>query len=342
MIQVCSACGTRWNVRDRQRAWCPRCQGALLAPAPAPPRPAAPNPPRPGGAPAGFRWIAVRPGPPPAARRRRSALSPTPRYPANPGWGLHDTIDPVPEPTAPPAGPSTSLVTSALRITAIVLAVAAAAHALRYVLLLINRATLLHPVIAGFGVWLGVLASFAALVAVIWCAVVLTRWLIARRTAAYGHRRLEDPRPAWMLWAGCLIPVANLLWAPVFVIETAMFEGIYSRLRRPIIIWWILWVLSTLLSAFAIGTSFATDAQGIADNTVRTTLAYLLALATVVALTRVHEGFERKPVDRSAHRWVVVPTEPAAAPDPEPEPEPESVGAEPDVAVETRDREPAA
>ncbi|WP_459952830.1 hypothetical protein, partial [Mycobacterium avium] len=26
MIQVCSQCGTRWNVRDRQREWCPRCR----------------------------------------------------------------------------------------------------------------------------------------------------------------------------------------------------------------------------------------------------------------------------------------------------------------------------
>ncbi|MGB9304116.1 MAG: hypothetical protein WCB92_10690, partial [Mycobacterium sp.] len=34
MIQVCSQCGTRWNVRDRQRQWCPRCRGALMAPLP--------------------------------------------------------------------------------------------------------------------------------------------------------------------------------------------------------------------------------------------------------------------------------------------------------------------
>ncbi|MGB3284003.1 MAG: DUF4328 domain-containing protein, partial [Mycolicibacter algericus] len=32
MIQVCSRCDTRWNVRDRRRAWCPRCNGALWAP----------------------------------------------------------------------------------------------------------------------------------------------------------------------------------------------------------------------------------------------------------------------------------------------------------------------
>ncbi|MGA9679052.1 MAG: hypothetical protein WBR28_28605, partial [Mycobacterium sp.] len=42
MIQVCSQCGTRWNVRDRRREWCPRCRGALMAPladAPPPPDP---------------------------------------------------------------------------------------------------------------------------------------------------------------------------------------------------------------------------------------------------------------------------------------------------------------
>jgi len=269
----------------------------------------------------------VRPGPAPAGRRRRAALSPTPRYAANPGWGLQDYPVPLPPAHTVPTGPSPALVAAALRITAIVLATAAAAHALRYLLLLINRTTLLHPVIAGIGVWLGILASFAALVAVIWCAVVLTRWLIARRAAAYAHRRLDDPRPAWLLWAGCLVPVFNLAWAPVFVIETATMEGIYSRLRRDITLWWVLWVLSTLLSAFAIATSFATDAQGIADNTVRTTLAYLLALAVVVALTRVYLGFVSKPVDRPAHRWIVVNPEPAA---------------DPDVAVETRDKEPAA
>ncbi len=260
-------------------------------------------------------------------RRHHAAPSPTPRYPANPGWGLHDYPVPVPFIHTPPTGPSPALVASVLRITTVVLAVAAAAHALRYLLLLINRTTLLHPVIAAIGVWLGVLASFAALAAVIACAVVLTRWLIARRAAAYAHQGLDDPRPTWMLWAGCLAPVFNLAWAPVFVIETATFEGVYSRLQRHIVLWWVLWVLSTLLSVFAIATSFATDAQGIADNTVRTVLAYLLALAVVIQLTRLYEGFVSKPVDRPAHRWVLVAAEPAA---------------DPDVAVETQDREPAA
>ena len=104
MIQVCSRCGTRWNVRDRQRVWCPRCNGTLLMPSAAPPpsewspRPTAP-PMRPGSQnvpprlPPGFRWIAVRPGAPPPARRRQRNLGPTPRYPVIPRWGLVERFD---------------------------------------------------------------------------------------------------------------------------------------------------------------------------------------------------------------------------------------------------------
>ncbi|MGH3530440.1 MAG: DUF4328 domain-containing protein, partial [Mycobacterium sp.] len=101
MIQVCSQCGTRWNVRDRQRVWCPRCRGTLLAPSTEvthadprwSPRSAAQSavrPRTPPRLPPGYRWIAVRPGAPPPARRRRPPLGPTPRYTAIPRWGLVD------------------------------------------------------------------------------------------------------------------------------------------------------------------------------------------------------------------------------------------------------------
>jgi hypothetical protein len=122
--------------------------------------------------------------------------------------------------------------------------------------------------------------------------------------------------------------VINLGWASVFVIETATVEGIYSRLRRDITVWRVLWVLSTGLSIFAIATSLAADAQGIADNTMTTALAYVLAFAVVVVLTRVFDGFVRTPVDRPAHRWVVVPD--SAEP------------ADPVVPAGPADREPAA
>ena len=69
--------------------------------------------------------------------------------------------------------------------------------------------------------------------------------------------------------------------------------------------WWLLWLLSSATSVFATVTSGAQDSQGIANNTVAMIVAYLLALASVLATARLFEGFERKPVERPAHRWVV-------------------------------------
>jgi hypothetical protein len=43
-------------------------------------------------------------------------------------------------------------------------------------------------------------------------------------------------------------------------------------------------------------------------------VAYLLALAAVIATSRVFEGFESKPVERPAHRWVVVADDGPGAP----------------------------
>jgi hypothetical protein len=192
-----------------------------------------------------------------------------------------------------------------------VMIAAAVVHAIRYLLLVINRTTLLPPFVAWTAVWLGVLLSVAVLFAVIGSAVVMTSWLIRRRAAVYAHRGHEDPRSTRSLRAGCLIPLVNLVWAPVFVVETATAEDAYGRMRKPILVWAVLWVLCTAVSIFAIATSFTTDAQGIADNTVTATVAYLLSAATVAALARVYFGFERKPVERPAHRWVVVAAQPA-------------------------------
>lgn len=324
MIQVCSVCGTRWNVRDKQRQWCPRCQGALLPPsapaqAGAHPSPADPGWHRPPGdapgphrLPPGYRWIAVRPGAAPSPHRQRRPLGPTPRYAAIPRWGLFDQIAPSTTTTEPERrGLSATAVRLTLYTAGGVMLAAALIHAIRYLLLVINRTTLLPPVVAWTAVWLGVLLSVAVLFAVIGAAVVMTGWLIRRRAAVYAHRGHEDPRSSRALWAGCLIPLVNLVWTPVFVIETATAEDAYTRMRKPILVWWVLWVLCTGVSIFAIATSFTTDAQGIADNTVTVTFAYLLGAATVAALARVYFGFERKPVERPAHRWVMVAAEPA-------------------------------
>jgi glucan phosphoethanolaminetransferase (alkaline phosphatase superfamily) len=203
-------------------------------------------------------------------------------------------------------GPSAKSVRKMLVATMTVLGIAALVQAVAYALLIVNRTTLLHPVVAGAAVWLGILASLAAIVVVVGCAVLLTRWLIARRAASFASRRLPESRPGRALWAGCLVPLVNLVWAPVYVIELAAREGQFDRLRKPIVVWWLLWVLSTAAAVFATATSWAQDAQGIANNTVAMVVAYLLGLAAAAAAARVFEGFERRPVQRPAHRWVVV------------------------------------
>jgi Domain of unknown function (DUF4328) len=317
VIQVCSQCGTRWNVRERRREWCPRCHGALMAPTADAPDPrwgtqvgqGAPagqrTPPR---LPPGFRWIAVRPGAAPPPRHGRRPLGATPRYAVIPRWGLSDRVDygPAPAETRTPTGPSAAAVRFTLFLSLLVLCAATLVYVARYVLLVINRNTLLNSVVAFAANWLGVLASVAAIAAVGASGVMLTRWLIARRARAFAHYGLQDQRSVRALWAGCLVPLANLLWAPVYITELATIEEHHARLQRPIVQWWIAWVFGYAVSIFAIATSWANDAQGIANNTVLMVLGYLLSAATLAAVARVFEGFERKPVERPAHRWVVV------------------------------------
>jgi len=261
----------------------------------------------------------VRPGAAPPARRRRRHLGPTPRYTVIPRWGLMDRAEQAPETTQAPttSGPSAATVRATLFVSVLVLAMAALVYVLRYLLLVINRTRLLNSVVAAAADWVGVAASVAAIIALIACFLVLIRWLIARRAAAFSHYALPEHRSALALWAGCLVPFANLLWAPVYVIELATLEkpeNHYTRLQRPIMLWWIAWVFSYIVSIFAVVSSFATDSQGIANNTVVMVFAYLFAAVAVAALARVFEGFERKAVHRPAHRWVVVSPDGPAAP----------------------------
>lgn len=350
MIQVCSQCATRWNVRDRQRSWCPRCGGTLLAPS-APPQPQpqwASTPAAPGGrtpprlAP-GYRWIAVRPGPPPATRRKNQAPGPTPRYRSIPSWGLYQYFDTAePDQDDERRGPAPGLVRVMLVIAMAAVGVAAFAHVIRYALLLVNRGMLLHPLIAGAGVLFGLLASVVALGIVVITAVLLVNWLIARRAAAFAYRGQVDPRSPAQLWICCLFPGVNLFMAPVFVLELATLEGRLTQLRRPIVVWWIVWVLSAVVAVWSVVTTVlvtfvSNTPQGIADNTVTTAIGYLLALSALLLATRVFSGFEQAPVAHSARRWVVV-----GAASTGPDQHTESDQPESAVPVETEGQNPAA
>ncbi len=246
-----------------------------------------------------------------------------------PRWGLSDGYEVAEQPQAPPRrGPSIRAVQGTLIATMVVLGIAALIHVVRYALLIVNRSILLNPWVAGAATWLGVAASVIAVFMVVASAVVLTNWLIARRAAAFAYRGHEDPRSALELRVGCLVPLANLAWAPVYVIELAAVEDRLTWLRRPIVVWWLVWVASTALSVFSIATSFTTDAQGIANNTVTTIVAYLMGMAALLLAMKVFGGFERQPVERPTRRWVMVAEEVTAA--------------EPAAPVESEGQNPAA
>ena len=176
--------------------------------------------------PAGFRWIAVRPGAAPPPRRRPRNFGPTPRYAVIPRWGLVDHFETVSDEqqAEPRRGPWIGALRATLIATIAVLGVAALVHMIRYALLIINRDVLLNPVVAWLATWLGIVVSVAALFLVFATFVLLTNWLIARRAAAFKHVGLEEHRPLWALRAGCLVPFVNLAWAPVYVLELASVE----------------------------------------------------------------------------------------------------------------------
>jgi hypothetical protein len=262
-----------------------------------------------------------------------------------PRWGLQDRVERDggrPGSTVLQAPPA-SRVHGAFFATALALGIAALVHLMRYLLLIINRNMLLNWLVADAAALLSVLASLAAIAAVIAYAVVLTQWLIARRAAAFAHRGRSETRTPWALRAGCLLPPSAAMalaitfavvrvttghsaswalmagcvvmsclpllagvWSLVYVIELAKTEDNYSQLRGLIWGWWLLWLLSCVTSVFASITSGAQDAQGIANNTVAIIVAYLLALVAAFATERLFGGFERKPVERPAHRWVVI------------------------------------
>ena len=223
-----------------------------------------------------------------------------PRYLAIPRWGLVDRVVGRRAGRVRRQAPPAERVRTAFFMAAVALGAAAVVHLVRYLLLVINRNTLLNWLVADAAALLSVLASLAAIAAVMNCAVVLTRWLIARRAAAFEHAGRPESRSRRALWAGtllppsaamalaitfavvaattehsaswalmaacvgfCCLPLVAGIWSLVYVIELAKTEDHYARLRHVIWGWWLLWLLSSVTSVFA---SVTSGAHGLAGN----------------------------------------------------------------------------
>ncbi|MFT3716425.1 MAG: DUF4328 domain-containing protein [Gordonia sp. (in: high G+C Gram-positive bacteria)] len=236
-LDVCPRCRIK-ATHTGQRTVCPRCGGPLTvvdaqtrqpAPTPAPTRAPAPAPapaPRPAASRyvrPDLRWVAHRPASTLLPRTPAKAPAParTPSYPAIPDWGLIDQAVP---PVAPADTRDAALQLWLRRLGPLVVA-AAVAHALRYLLLVVNRGT---PIPA----WLDLLSTIAVLVlGTVVAAVALVTvslfatWMVAVRRDSYAQVDRLDPRPRWTVAALAAVPFVSAAGAPFLLAEAAHAVG---------------------------------------------------------------------------------------------------------------------
>ncbi|WP_371750624.1 DUF4328 domain-containing protein [Mycobacteroides sp. LB1] len=265
-------------------------------------------PARPTRLPAGYRWIAVRPGSPPTPARRRRPLGPTPRYGYIPRWGLVDHIEPAGSSRQGIAGghiPSRVL-ERLLLATIITLAIVSCAHFLRYALMAYNRGALIPRFVASTSnglVLLSVSLAFAVMVATAW---FLTDWMIGRRAETYRDLGFDDPRRPWEIRVGCLAPIVNIVGVPLLLLELAKIENRWYRQYRNIVWWSILWGTTWLLVLVAWMVRDSATVQGIADNALFTAVDYAVAAVAAWWLRRVYQGFTAPEGHHRAVRWLAV------------------------------------
>ncbi|WP_084524988.1 DUF4328 domain-containing protein [Nocardia vaccinii] len=300
VVQPCARCGARWAVQGRPMHWCPRCRGVLLSPAPVDAPPQRRN----------YRWVAR----PPGRRRPRDtrpsstnlAPAPTPRYTEIPRWGLHDRPYQPASATRSRLARLSDRVVRLLTTTAVLFALAAAAEFARYLLLMRNRTRLIEPIVVYLSDWSVRVFAVLALVFALVTAVALVGWLIEARRRAYAADGQRDPRGMWALLLGCVVPVVNLLWPGVFLIELARRHD-DPRVLQTVRIWWSVWVINGVMAVVALGFRSADTLQAQANGVIFTVYTDLVATAvTVLSLwvVRSCEGQDLRGRRRSARRWV--------------------------------------
>lgn len=305
-FQACARCGTRWQVGARPGMWCPRCQGVLLSPVSA-------------RAPAqgrrNFRWVArpavATPAVDPSAHR--ASATPTPRYETVPNWGLRDI------PRDPAANrPSGRVEQYAARaqilviVTAVLLAFAAVAEALRYGILLYNRTRLVSPVTLAVSDASVFFAQIGALVTGLLALITSSCWLIRQRRATFTADRAVDPRSVrWML-ALSMLPVVRIVMPGVYLTEVVRLRvrtgyGDY-REEALVRIWWSVWALSNVLVIVQLLWTMRGSLQARADGVLLSAVVALVAAVSAVLTLAVMRRLDGRTLTGSIvarpTRWV--------------------------------------
>ncbi|RMI34170.1 DUF4328 domain-containing protein [Nocardia stercoris] len=336
VVQPCARCGSRWAVQNKPLYWCPRCRGVLLSPGPV-------------DAPAeqrNYRWVVRAPGRrgPVTRPALRADRTPTPHYREIPTWGLRDR--PAPPPAAARRGRwdrSPEQVLRLLRVTALLFLIAACAELGRYLILLRNRTALIDPLVLGLSDWSVWIAELVAPLAALGAAIGVVGWLADTRRAAFAAAGLRDPRPRWLLFTGCLVPVVNLLWPGVYLTELVRARAAGPRgvrggapyALRAVRIWWLVWITGGVMVAIGIGFRFTHTLQAQANGVifaVYTNLVAVAATALTVWVMHAVDGRDLRGRVRVPKRWVPAagPARPVIAPvEPEPAAEPAAEETEP-------------
>lgn len=213
------------------------------------------------------RWVATPPPTEVPTPGRTAPPGPTPRYRTVPRWGLDDdgsaghplTRAEAVEPSALERAVGTAQVLQVLLATLVVIAAAGTvAEVVRYVVALRGRTELLSAGLVATSdaavITTGLLAPLFALTA----AVVAARWLVRARAVAARARGHRETRRAPLVVAGVLVPVVDLLLAPVWLTELEQWLDRDADLaERPqpsrlLRVWWASWVLSQLLVAVGV------------------------------------------------------------------------------------------
>ena len=278
------------------------------------------------------------PAPPP--RRGRRPLGPTPRYAGHSALGTRQTASTTSTSSRRRHARARRLgmVRATLIATMAVFGVAALLHLVRYALLIINRSVLLNPWVAGAATWLGVGCQRhrdvhggrqRSRVDELADRPPRRRIRLSGATgSATGVGAARGvPGARWSIWCGrrCSSSSSRASRSGSTCCAGPSWSGGWCGWPAP----WCRCSRSRRASP--------RDAQGIANNTVTTTVAYLLALA---ALLLVDEGVPR--VRAAARREAVKALgdrcrRARQAPRQQPEPEPENA-----AAVESEGQNPAA
>lgn len=268
------------------------------------------------------RWLARRPPETlPRPRRAPSGPSPTPRYSQIPRWGLRQDFTPGPVARAGVGASLAARLPTVLRGTAVLMLLAALAEGFAYVLLMVNRAGPVSVYLALFADASVFALGYLAVLSTIGAYVVAILWLRGARAAAYAEVDTVEPRPAWQFWVYCMMPVVNLVAAPVLLMELVRAQdrahhhapGMSGEhapdvrlefIRR----WWAAWVALTIVTVGCV--LYSTAAGGLqhsADATAFTGVTYLLGAAFTVGtmwlVRRIDEGPTRA-TEGDGTRWL--------------------------------------